>query len=120
MDFLALPKIWNMDFFPFAKNLNMDFPPLGQESGVSKVYMYFNNLFVKNHCIRRSMSPDTPGRPAAVPSGSSIVALLGGDDRGRRAQPVVGYGPDARRQVRDDRRRPRVRTTAAARVQCFP
>ena len=74
MDFLALTKIWNMDFFSFAKNLDMDFPPLGEESGVSKVYMYFHHLL--NHCTRRSMSPDTPGRPAAAPSGSSIVALL--------------------------------------------
>ena len=83
----ALPKIWNIAkwiFFSFiAINLDMDFPPLGQESGVSKVYstccMYSTvlpSLKKKNHCIRRSMSPDTPGRPAAAPSGSSIVALL--------------------------------------------
>ena len=73
---------------------------------------------------RRSRLLDL-GRPSR--SGTSTSHLRGrvdgvGEDerkfrRGRRAQPVVGYGPDARRQVRDDRRRPRVRTTAAAGVQ---
>ena len=36
MDFLALPKIWNMDFFSFAKNLRGPSARRAKEKGVDE------------------------------------------------------------------------------------